>query len=333
MRNIDLGGEVVRLYGKLVKDSLRQMPFDASTRAKFEAWQRRARRVMMNALGEMPKEKVALQVRREPVETNDRYTLERLVYRTRPGLHASAYLLTPRGIERPAPAVLALHGHSSGGKDETIDPKSIYRGFGRTLAERGCVTLCPEQIGFGGRALPPGRVTYDVLTHGLNLVGHTLIGLRYWDLVRALDLLETLDTVDRRRIGVMGLSLGGEMTLFLAAGDRRVKAACICGYLTSFASTFLHAPHCTCGALRDLARDLEHADLAALIAPRPLFADSGTADTSFLTRETRKTVRELRRIYDLYKRPKDDLGLEVHPGAHEICGAKSIPWLVRQLSR
>ena len=158
-----------------------------------------------------------------------------------------------QGLAAQSTAHSAGHPRRNPGEKGSIDPNSTYRNIGRRFAERGCIVLCPEQIGQGDRALPEDRVTYQVLIHGLNMLGHTLIGLRYWDLVRALDLLETIAPIDRKRIGVMGLSLGGEMTLFLSALETRVRAVCICGYLTSHQSTFLDQAHCTCGHLRDLA--------------------------------------------------------------------------------
>lgn len=325
------GRQIVDLYKKTVHDNLRQSPFKASSEKAFAAWQRQARRRLREILGEMPGEKVDFELGRERVEETDRYVRERLVYRTRPGLQATAYLLTPKGVEFPVPAVLCVHGHGQGGKEEAVDPNSIYRGFGRRFAEEGYVALCPDQIGFGERALPEDRVNYQVLVHGLNMLGQTLIGWRYWDLVRALDLLEECPQVDEQRIGVMGLSLGGEMTLFLSALETRVRAACICGYLTSHLSTFLDRPHCTCGHLRDLARYFEHADLAALIAPRPLFLDAGRQDPSFPYTEAQKLVRQLRPVYRLCEQPRSHLGIEVHDGRHEISGKKSIPWMLRRL--
>ena len=329
--NPDLSQQVVELYHSLVDSDLRQMPFDASSREAFTSWQQKARRTVRRILGEMPREKVDFELQREMVEETGCYTRERLSYRTRPGLQATAYLLTPRGVSSPVPAVLALHGHGADGKDGPVNAGSIYNGFARRFAEEGCVVLCPEQIGFGERALPQGKVDYNVLVHGLNMLGHTLIGMRYWDLVRALDLLEALETVDRKRIGVMGLSLGGETTLFVSALEKRVKAACVCGYLTSHRNTFLDRPHCTCGHLRDLARYFEHVDLAALIAPRPLFLDSGTRDGSFPFKDAQAVVRQLRPIYNLHDKPRSHLGIEVHDGAHEISGKKSVPWMLRRL--
>lgn len=325
------GQQITKLYHSAVASELRQMPFEASSRDAFSSWQRKARRVVRRTLGEMPKVKTDLDLKRKTVEETEAYVRERLVYQTRPGLQATAYLLTPRKARFPAPGVLALHGHGTGGKDEAIDPDSIYHGFATRFAEEGCVVLCPDQIGFGERALPEGKVTYQVLTHGLNMLGQTLIGWRYWDLVRALDLLQGLKTVSSKRIGVMGLSLGGEMTLFASALETRVKAAVVCGYLTSHRNTFLDRPHCTCGHLRDLAKYFEHVDLGALIAPRPLFLDSGRKDSSFPYRDAQAVVRQLRKVYKLYDRPQSDLGIEVHDGAHEISGIKSVPWLLKRL--
>ena len=326
-----LDQQILDLYRSIVDSSLRQMPFDASSKEAFQSWQRKARRVVRKVMGEIPEEKIDFGLERRVTEETRHYIRERLLYWTRTGLQASAYLLTPKGVRFPAPGMLCIHGHSRGGKDESIDPNSIYHGFGRRFAEEGCVVLCPEQIGFGERALPEDDITYNVLVHGLNMLGHTLIGLRYWDLVRALDLLQSLETVDEKRIGAMGLSLGGEMTLFLAGMQRRVRAACICGYLSSHRSTFLARPHCTCGHLRDLARYFEHVDLAALIAPRPLFLDSGRRDKLFPLRDGRALARNLRPVYDLYARPRSHLGIEVHDGGHEIAAVRSIPWMLRRL--
>lgn len=328
-----LSQQILDLYRQTVNGHVRQSPFDASSRGAFEMWQGWARGRLAEILGAMPTERGDFQLERTPVAETEHYVQERLLYQTRPGLQVTAYLLTPKNVTFPVPAVLCLHGHSAGGKEEVVDPTSAYRGIGVRFAEKGFVTLCPDQIGFGERTLPTGPVTYNVLVHGLNMLGHTLIGWRYWDLVRALDLLESLEAVEPSRIGVMGLSLGGEMTLFLAALQPRVAAACVSGYLTSHRSTFLDRPHCTCGHLRDLAKHFEHVDIAALIAPRPLFLEAGRRDDSFPYTDAEALVRELRSVYDLYNAPEWALALHVHDGGHEISGEHSIPWMYSRLMR
>ena len=59
------------------------------------------------------------------------------------------------------------------------------------------------------------------------------MGERLWDLMRCVSYLETLPNVDKSRIGCGGLSLGGEMAMWLAAMDTRIAAADSSGWLTT----------------------------------------------------------------------------------------------------
>ena len=326
------GQDVVDLYRHTVDESLASLPFDASSVEAFGAWQADARARLGAIVGALPSTSTNVTPTREVVEETDAYVRERLVYETRPGMRVPGYLLTPKGLTGPVPAVLCLHGHSRGGKENCLESDTGYAAFARLFAERGVVAFCPDQIGFGERVLPEGKVTYNVLVHGLNMLGETLIGWRYWDLLCALDIVAGLDTVREDKIGVMGLSLGGEMTMFLAALRERIAAACVACYFTSHRSTFLDAPHCTCGHLWDLARQFEHVDIAALIAPRPLFLEAGSQDPSFPSEDAEALVENLRAVYDLHGKPSTDLGIHVHDAGHEINGAQSIPWMVDRLS-
>ncbi|MBT3270016.1 hypothetical protein HN371_22910 [Candidatus Poribacteria bacterium] len=326
------GQDVVDLYHRTVDESLASLPFDASSREAFSAWQTDARERLGAIIGALPSEPANLKPTREVVEETDAYVRERLVYETRPGMRVPGYLLTPKGLDGPAPAVLCLHGHSRGGKDNCLEADTGYAAFAPQFAEQGVVAFCPDQIGFGERVMPEGKVTYNVLVHGLNMLGETLIGWRYWDLLCAMEIVSGLDTVREDRIGVMGLSLGGEMTMFLAAMQERIAAACVACYLTSHKSTFLDSPHCTCGHLWDLARHFEHVDIAALIAPRPLFLEAGSQDPSFPSGDAEALVEELRSVYTLHGKSDVDIGVHVHGGGHEINGSQSIPWMIERLS-
>src|SRR5438477_9043142 len=59
-----------------------------------------------------------------------------------------------------------------------------------------------------------------------------------WDNMRGIDLLESVDEVDRARIGCIGHSLGGHNAMFTAVFDTRIKAIVSnCGF-TSFSKYF-----------------------------------------------------------------------------------------------
>ena len=138
--------------------------------------------------------------------------------------------------------------------------------------------------------------------------------------------------MDRRRLGCLGHSLGGQETLFLSAVDRRVAAAASsCGfssYQAIFEAAILHNLALYVPGLRT------HGDLdrvLGLVAPRPFLTLAGSGDPLFPLEGVQATLRGAKRAY---AGAKDRLGLEIFPVGH----AFSVPmreaayaWLDRWL--
>ena len=209
-------------------------------------------------------------------------------YRRRKILFASpdsdripAYLLLPDGSGR-RPAVLCLHQTTRIGKDEPAGlggkPNLHYAA---ELAERGYVALVPDYPSFGD---------YPYNFDDPKYVSGTMKGIV--NHMRAVDLLVSLPEVDPRRIGVIGHSLGGHNSLFVASFDQRIKAVVTsCGFtlLSKYKNGNLkgwdqkrYMPlvaeryH---NSAREMPWDLP--DVLAAIAPRPIFVNAPLHDDNF----------------------------------------------------
>ena len=276
------------------------------------------RQTLIRLLGKAPI-RAALQPRileRTPLQGLVR---EKVSYCVEPGQRVSAYLCLPER-EGPCPAVLCLHQHNREfhlGKSEPAglsgNPEQYYA---LELAKRGYVTLAPDALCFEERQHPILRGSdYERFEATSRLTeGSSLQAKMLWDLQRALEYLLTRREVDRRRIGCLGHSLGGQETLFLSAVDPRIAVGVSnCGfssYRAIFASSLLHnlalyVP----GILRygDLDRVL------ALVAPRPFLALAASQDPIFPLEGVQSTVQGARRAY---ARVRPRLKLEVLPGGH-----------------
>src|SRR5574341_683537 len=294
------------------------------------------RQTLVRLLGKMPAGS-ALQpkvLERIPLQG---FVREKVSYQVEPGQRVSAYLFVPAGEGRH-PAVLCIHQHNREfhlGKSEPAglsgNPEQFYA---LELAKRGYVTLCPDAIGFEERQHPILRgADYERFeATRLLTLGSSLQAKMLWDLMRALDYLTTRKEVDRRRLGCLGHSLGGQETLFLSAVDPRIAAAVSsCGFSSLraiFDASILHNLALYVPGL------LAHADLdrvLGLVAPRPFLALAGSGDPIFPLEGVQSTVRGAARGY---ARARGRLGLEIFPVGHSFSAPMreaAYAWLDRWL--
>jgi dienelactone hydrolase len=156
------------------------------------------------------------------------YTRRKVSIQLRPGERMNVWVLVPPGIG-PFPAVMALHQTVPEGKDEPVGLGGHYwnLSYGPFLASRGYVVVAPDSPTAGERSYPGMRYPYDTEAMEKRDPNWTLLGQRTHDHLRTLDYMASLPFVDRRRLGVIGHSLGGESGAMLAALDDRLAAAVI----------------------------------------------------------------------------------------------------------
>jgi dienelactone hydrolase len=301
-------------------------------RPEIDAWRRRFRSRLLEALGPSP-EAVPLNAEAFDDEDAGSYRRTRVVFDAEPAMSVPAYLLVPHDRVAPGPAVLAVHGHGPG-KDEVCGlTGSNENDYARRLAALGYVVLAPDLRCFGERVdwNPPDKYACDLnLVHAL-VAGANPLAQNLWDLARALDLLAGHPLVDADRLGAVGLSYGGTLTLFLAALDTRVRAAVVSGYFGSLVDAH-RVPWNLCGSqvFPGMLELLDHVDVGALIAPRALLVETGTEDQIFAAQPARDAVAALRRVYEA-DGAADELEHDVFDGGHRWNGARAGPFLDRYL--
>jgi dienelactone hydrolase len=324
----------------------RRLQFQAKTRKQAEAWQKRLRAKLVELLGGFPATHAPL--RPAVVETREfpAYRREKVVFDSRPGMSVLAYVLLPKAAKTPAPVMICVPGHGRGvddivgiddkGNDRTN--KSGYQhDFALQVVEAGLAAVAIEPLAFGCRRDPLnakqglGRSSCQPSAGGALLVGQTMIAWRVYDVMRTLDYIATRPELDSRRAGCMGISGGGTCTLFSAAVEPRLRVALVSGYLNTFRDSVGSLSHCIDNYVPGILNWAEMYDIAGLIAPRPLFVESGEKDNIFPIQASIESFRRVKGIYEVFGVP-DRAEQEVFPEAHSFWGKRGVPFLARHLS-
>ena len=210
-----------------------------------------------------------------------------------------------------APVIICIPGHGRGvddivgiderGADRT-DKAGYQHDFAIQVAEAGMAAMAIEPMGFGCRRDPVNarqglsRKACDPVAGGALLVGRTMLGWRVWDVMRTIDYLATRAELERNRVGCMGISGGGTVTVFSTALDPRIRVALVSGYLNTFRDSIGSLAHCADNYVPGILNWAEMHDVAGLIAPRPLFVESGEKDSIFPIRASIGSFNDVRKV-------------------------------------
>ncbi len=333
------------VYSRLRYDEMpRKLRFGATTKKTAEAWQKRVRAKVTELVGGFPA-RTSLKPRVLETREFPGYTREAVVFESRPGLAVFGYLLIPKAKQQPMPVVVSIPGHGRGlddivgidekGQDRTVKVGYAYD-YALQIVEHGMAALAIEPLGFGcrrdaaARAKGLGTSSCQPSAGAALLFGETMVGWRVWDVMRSIDYLETRKEFDPRRIGCMGISGGGTITMFASALDERISAALVSGYLNTFRDSVLSLSHCIDNYVPGILQWCEQFDVASCIAPRPLFCESGVKDPIFPLAAFEASFEQVSKVYGVMG-AADQIGKEVHPGAHVFSGKQGLPFLARQL--
>ena len=330
---------------KLYESAPLRLGFKAQSRKQAEAWQKQLRPKITELLGGFPAARTPLRPRTLEKREFPNYTREKFVFETKPGAMALGYLLLPKSAKNPAPTMICVPGHGRGvddivgvdekGNDRT-DKAGYQHDFAIQVTEHGMAAVAIEPMAFGCRRDPITRKkalntsACQPVAGAALLLGQTMIGWRVWDVMRTLDWIETRPELDAKRVGCMGISGGGTITLFSTALDSRIRAAMVSGYLNTFRDSIMSLSHCIDNYVPGILNWAEMYDVAGLIAPRPLFAESGERDPIFPIQASRRSFARVKEIYEVFE-AGSRIQQETFDDVHTFYGVKGLPFLAQHL--
>jgi dienelactone hydrolase len=269
----------------------------------------------------------------------DDHVREKIVFSTSPAFRVPAYVLIPKGLKQPAPAIVDLHSHGGMflfGKEKVIDLGTNHpamadyhaanydgRPTATALVRRGYVVISIDAFMFGERRVlidadrKSGwdRSQYSVedvrrlnqvcrskestIVKGLTFAGASWPGVVAWDDMRTVDYLVTRPEVDPKRIGCLGISMGGYRAIYLTALDDRITAGCVVGFMSSVRPMIKSHldTHSFVHFLPGLHKFLDLPDVAALAAPRALLVQQCRRDRLFPPAGMEESIRRIAATY------------------------------------
>lgn len=286
-------------------------------------WPKRREHILANlqlVMGQLPPASRKVPPAIEVVEETllDKVIRKKITFAVEKDDRLTAYLLIPKSLKGKAPAMLALHQTTRIGKGEPAGVGGLKNlQYGLELAERGYVVLAPDYPNFGDYKVDAYAKGYD---------SATMKGI--WNHMRCVDLLQSMPEVDPERIGVIGHSLGGHNSMFVAAFDPRLKVVVSsCGF-NSFAKYMKgnlngwshkgYMPKIAAVYGADPKKmPFDFTEILGSIAPRHVFINAPERDDNFDVSGVKDCVNAALPVYGLFE-AKDRLQAAYPNAGHDF---------------
>jgi len=332
--------EQLTRYARTLKVAL---PCRAKTSREFGQWKRVARAHFRKAIGRFPVVSPR-RPRRISRQACDGYTRYRYHLIREAGSELPVYVLVPHAGRFNGRTVICPHGH---GQDERVvagiePPARPYANwFGRftgnyaeRLAQAGFLTATWSERALSHERLDPTGVRpgdpCNLASLCAQAMSMTLPGLHLFDLHGVTDFVCRLPGVDKRRLGLTGLSGGGTLTYLAGAYDDRFRALGVFCGIHSYADYARSYDGCGQQVVPNLYPTLDVGELLCLAAPRPLLLAQGRRDVTFNVFLLQRFARQARRAYRALG-AADRLELHLYDLAHQMDTDAAIDFFLRRL--
>lgn len=248
-------------------------------------------------------------------------------------LVAEAILVLPPNAspQDPVPLVITQHGIGSMPESPFGPPDAAYHNYGNELLKAGFAVLSPLHLRSIERRNRVERLA--------RLSGTTLPGIELSRLQNLMDEVLADPRIDRDRVGMWGVSLGGMATMFFTPLEPRIKACVVSAWFnhrltkmvvpderyTSFLTTAEEHAFFN-GWLTEFA---DH-DAITLICPRPVLVQHGKKDRIGHWPDLVKEFETARGHYEKLG-IASCMELDLHEGGHEAIVASGVQFMKRWL--
>jgi hypothetical protein len=248
-------------------------------------------------------------------------------------IKAEALLVLPEKATKPVPLIVVQHGIDS--FPERVfgvnDDQSLYHDFGHALVNAGFAVLAPLNLSF-----VPNRNRIERLAR---LADTTLPGIEFRRMQLLLDEVLKDRRINKDRIGMWGISLGGMATMFWMPLEPRFH----CGIVTAWFNhrrnkMVIPDPRYSCfletkeehAFFRGWLTEFTDSDVVSLICPRPLLVQTGKNDGIAWWPQV---IEEFEASNEHYRKLgiPDHIEMDLHDGGHEIRVESGLPFLKKWL--
>lgn len=208
------------------------------------------------------------------------YILYRVNFNSVRDKRVPAWWCLPTGGTAPYACVILMHGYGG--------DKNGLQLLAPVFAQKGISTLAIDAEYHGERKQSGSDIFSPYLYRNRDALVQTVIDLR-----RAIDFLQSRREIDAKRIGYIGLSMGGILGGVLAGVDERIQAPILVVAGGDWGSLFANSQHPMAIQLRQRYPEVfaspqgvnqtlgpvDPVHWVARIAPRPLLMINGNGDT------------------------------------------------------